>query len=94
MRSCLAIFVLIGAAAGRADTLTLRDGQVVKGTYMGGTERTIKMRVDDATRSFDVSDVSKLEFTPPAPIASSPTSSQAGRAAQKAFAASQPTGRI
>jgi hypothetical protein len=68
-----------------ADTLTLRDGQVVQGTYMGGTARTVKMQVDDAVKTYDVTDIATLQFTSPAPTAS--TARPAGAAAHKAPAA-------
>jgi protein-disulfide isomerase len=55
-----------------ADTLTLRNGQVVEGTYMGGTARTVKMQVDDTVKTFDVTDVATLRFTPPAPFGQNP----------------------
>jgi hypothetical protein len=53
-----------------ADSLTLRNGQVVQGIYMGGTARTVKMQVDDTVKTYDVTDVATLQFTPPAPTAS------------------------
>jgi len=58
------------AAACLADTLTLRNGQVVQGTYMGGTARTVKMQVDDTVKTYDVTDIATLQFTPPSPTAS------------------------
>jgi hypothetical protein len=58
------------AAACLADTLTLRNGQVIQGTYMGGTARTVKMQVDDTAKTYDVADIATLQFTPPAPPAS------------------------
>jgi hypothetical protein len=58
------------AVACPADTLTLRNGQVVQGTYMGGTARTVKMQVDDTVKTYDVTDIATLQFTPPAPAAS------------------------
>jgi hypothetical protein len=58
------------AAACLADTLTLRNGQVVQGTYMGGTARTVKMQVDDTAKTYDVTDIATLQFTPPGPTAS------------------------
>src|ERR1022692_423969 len=58
------------AAACLADTLTLRNGQVVQGTYMGGTARTVKMQVDDTVKTYDVTDIATLQFTPPGPTAS------------------------
>ena len=70
MRLRTAILVLACAAAGMADTLTLRNGQVVQGTYMGGTARTVKMQVDDNVKTYDVTNVATLQFTAPAPAAS------------------------
>jgi hypothetical protein len=72
MRFGTAILALACATACLADTLTLRDGQVVQGTYMGGTARTIKIQVDDTVKTYDVTDVATLQFTPPAPTASAP----------------------
>jgi len=71
MRSRIAILALACATACWADTLTLRDGKMVQGIYMGGTARTVKMQVDDSVKTYDVTDIAKLEFTPPAPAASS-----------------------
>ncbi len=71
MRLGTAVLALACAAAVRADTLTLRDSQVVQGTYMGGTARTIKMQVDDTVKTYDITDVATLQFTAPAPAAAS-----------------------
>jgi hypothetical protein len=79
MRLRTAILAMTCAAACSADTLTLRDGHVVHGTYMGGTARTIKLQVDDAIKTYDVTDVSTLQFTPPAPSASAPVPPQRGQ---------------
>ncbi len=65
-----ALLALACAAACQADTLTLRNGQLVQGTYMGGTARTVKMQVDDNVKTYDVTDIATLQFTPPAPPAS------------------------
>lgn len=45
-----------------ADTLTLRNGKVVQGTYLGGTARQIRMAVEDRVETYDVSEVARLEF--------------------------------
>ena len=66
MRFGTAILALVCAAVIRADTLTLRDGKVVQGTYVGGTARTIRMQVEDSTKTYDVSDTVSLQFTAPA----------------------------
>jgi hypothetical protein len=70
MRLRTAILALACAAACQADTLTLRNGQVVQGTYMGGTARTVKMQVEDTVKTYDVADIATLQFTPPVPTAS------------------------
>ncbi len=70
MRLTTVILALACAAACMADTLTLRNGQVVQGTYMGGTARTVKMQVDDSVKTYDVTDVATLQFTAPATAAS------------------------
>ena len=63
MRLRTAILALACATACLADTLTLRNGQVVQGTYMGGTARTVKMQVDDTVKTYDVTDIASLQFT-------------------------------
>jgi len=72
---------LVCAAAGLADTLTLRNGQVVNGTYLGGTARTVKMEVGDAIQTYDVTDIATLEFTAGAPPAAAPAAAPAAPAA-------------
>ncbi len=82
MRFATALLALACAAACTADTLTLRNGQVVRGTYLGGTARTVNMQVDDATKTYDVTDVTALRFTAPAEVAPAAAPAQAveGRA--------------
>ena len=65
MRFAIAI-ALFCAASCPADTLTLRNGQVVRGTYLGGTARTVNMQVEDTTKTYDVTEVTGIEFTAPA----------------------------
>ena len=76
------------ATACLADTLTLRDGRVVQGTYMGGTARTVKMQVEDSVKTYDVTDVATLQFTPPAAAASA-RSRPGGRLARDTAAKAQ-----
>src|SRR5216683_5044858 len=67
MRSLYPLLILATATLGLADTLTLKDGRVVSGTYLGGTSRQVKMESSDRIESYDVSDVAKIEFQSPAP---------------------------
>jgi hypothetical protein len=50
------------ATLGFADTITLKSGRVINGTYLGGTARTV--RIDDGVnvRTVDVSDILRIEF--------------------------------
>jgi len=54
--------VCVCATLGFADTITLKSGRVINGTYLGGTARTV--RVDDGVnvRTLDVSDILRIEF--------------------------------
>ena len=54
--------VLAVAAIGSADTLTLRSGTVVNGEYLGGDARHVKMAVGDRVETYEVNDVSNLQF--------------------------------
>jgi hypothetical protein len=49
------------------DTITLRNGQVVTGTYLGGTARQVRIDLGDQVQTFDVSDIVRIEFSTPAP---------------------------
>ncbi len=62
MRVPCAVMLLAVAGLASADTLTLRNGQVIHGSYLGGSSRQIKLVVDDAIRTFDVDDVVSLTF--------------------------------
>ncbi len=56
-----ALFCGLAALAG-ADTLTLRDGQVVRGIFLGGTARQIRMDLNGDIRTYDVGQVQSLSF--------------------------------
>ncbi|MBK9166558.1 MAG: hypothetical protein IPM24_03740 [Bryobacterales bacterium] len=58
------------AAPLAGDTLELRDGKTVQGTYLGGSSRQIRMEVGDRIQTFSISDVKSLRFgaDEPAPV--------------------------
>jgi hypothetical protein len=60
LRWILAMAAALSLAS--ADTLTLRDGRTVHGSYLGGTARQIRMVVGDSIRTFDVGDVRSIRF--------------------------------
>jgi hypothetical protein len=53
-----------GISSLMADTLYLKNGQTLEGTYMGGTARSIRFNSNGATKSYLVTDVEQLEFEP------------------------------
>jgi len=52
--------VLAMALAGYADTLTLKDGRVIHGRYLGGTADTIQMEINGEVQTYNVRDVQGL----------------------------------
>ena len=51
-----------------ADTITMKDGRVIQGTYLGGTARQVRVEIGDQIQTLDVSDVSRIEFGSAAPV--------------------------
>src|SRR4029077_18276062 len=51
----------VGAAA--ADTLELRDGRVLKGKYLGGTQAVLRFELNGEVQTFSTTDVVALTFT-------------------------------
>jgi len=62
MRLLRIAMILAMATAGFADTITMKSGRVINGTYLGGTARTIRVEVGDNIETLDVSDVQRIEF--------------------------------
>jgi hypothetical protein len=63
MRLLRLVVVLAMAAAGFADTITLRNGRVVTGTYLGGTARQVRVDTGDQVQTLEVSDITRIEFS-------------------------------
>ncbi|MFB3827109.1 MAG: hypothetical protein ACE15B_10085 [Bryobacteraceae bacterium] len=66
MRIVPAMLAVLLACSAMADTLKLRSGRVVAGTYLGGTARQVRMEVGDRIETFDIGDVASIEFGAPA----------------------------
>jgi hypothetical protein len=54
-------FLFVGVAA--ADTLELKDGRVLHGRYLGGTQAVLRFELDGEVRTFSTNDVVALTFT-------------------------------
>jgi hypothetical protein len=70
MRLKLVLICLCALAAASADTLSLRSGRTIQGSYLGGSSRQVRMAVGDDVQSFDVSDVASIQFEGGQPAAS------------------------
>ncbi len=51
----------VGWAA--ADTLELKDGRVLKGKYLGGTQAVLRFEVSGEVQAFNTNDIVALTFT-------------------------------
>lgn len=56
----LGLFV-VGSVA--ADTLELKDGRVLKGRYLGGTQVVLRFEINGEVQTFNTSDIVALTFT-------------------------------
>jgi hypothetical protein len=59
----LAAAGLVLALAAHADIITMKDGRIINGTYVGGTPRQIKVEVGDEIETLDVAAVARIEFS-------------------------------
>lgn len=55
--------LLASALCGWGDTITMKDGRVFSGTYLGGTARQIKVDLGPEVRTFDISEVARIDFS-------------------------------
>jgi len=70
----LSVGILALSQAALADTLELKNGSVIKGTFIGGSEAQLSFRVGSTVQHYPVADVATLRFD------------SDGRAADQAFA--------
>lgn len=78
MKKLLVVLIAFGlcsflAVSGRADTLELKDGRLVEGKFMGGTQRTIRFQTDNKIVVYRVSDVLALTFSSKVSSLATPT---------------------
>lgn len=57
-----AMGVILLSATAWADTLELRDGRLIQGKYLGGTQETLRFQVQDKIEIYRVGDVIALTF--------------------------------
>lgn len=75
-KSLMKLALLLMGSAGvsllMADTLYLKNGEVMEGTYLGGGANSVRFRSDGNTINYSTRDVEEIHFSP-SPIASSRT---------------------
>ena len=71
--------IILSASLACADTITLTNGEIIHGTYLGGTARQIRMDINGNVRTFDIGQVQSVSFVesyspapPPHPVAADP----------------------
>jgi hypothetical protein len=62
-----------------ADTLTLRTGRQIQGTYLGGSAREVKIDVGDRVQTLNVDEVERIEFGAPASTERGPLPSRSSQ---------------
>ena len=102
------MLALAGLAA--ADTLELKDGRVLQGKYLGGTQAVMRFEVDGQVQTFSTNDIVALTFTgrgsaepatqstapetDVAPSAPAPSSAPAPNSMQSSTAAPNSSGEV
>jgi len=63
----ISLATLVASAICSADTVTLRDGRVMNGTYLGGTSREMRFDLGDHVETLPIDRISTVQFDNPAP---------------------------
>jgi hypothetical protein len=77
----LVVAVCLLTSAAWADSLELKNGSLINGKFMGGTENEISFRVESSVQKYDLADIASLKFdsgtadsgTVPRPLGLRPT---------------------
>lgn len=56
------VALCVAVVAARADSLELKNGSLIKGKFMGGTQASIAFHVGSSVQSYDVADIRSLRF--------------------------------
>jgi hypothetical protein len=61
MRSLVLIIAMAVATTAMADTLSLKNGQSVTGTYLGGSPREVRFDLGDHVQAYPIDQISNLQ---------------------------------
>jgi len=73
MRLIHAAIILTLVSTAFADSITLKSGRVIQGTYLGGSPRQVRIEVGDQIQNVDVADIVRIEFGAAAAKAAPPS---------------------
>ena len=73
------VWGLFIAGAAAADTLELKDGRVLQGRYLGGTQAVLRFEINGEVQAFNVSEAVALTFTGTSSAAQTPPSAVASQ---------------
>jgi len=88
----------VAAVVVRADSLELKNGSLINGKFMGGTQTSIAFQVGSSVQSFDVADIRSLRFdlnaqgTSPSKPATTPSAMEEDEVAKASPAVTIPAG--
>jgi hypothetical protein len=91
------VCLLVVCACAYADTLRLKSGRSVEGTYLGGDSRNVRFDTGDRVQTYSINDVSEIQFgeaaqaSAPANSASPSSTTTASTSITTAPAAAAPT---
>jgi hypothetical protein len=72
----LVVFSTLALVCCASDTVTLRDGRSITGSYLGGDSRAIRLVVGEKVQSISIPDIARIEFGTAADSAASPPPAQ------------------
>jgi len=91
LRLMTALFVLVALCI--ADTITLKNGGVIQGTYLGGDARHVKIAVGDRIDTYSVDELASIQFGGNAPPPAESTDNRGPEGLERRSEAAQQRGR-
>jgi hypothetical protein len=67
------IALCLAASIARADSLELKNGSLIKGKFMGGTENEISFQVGSSVQKYNLADIVSLKFDTERTVSDMPT---------------------
>jgi hypothetical protein len=69
----LVIALCLAASSAWTDSLELKNGSLIKGKFMGGTESEISFQVGSSVQKYNLADIVSLKFESERPVSGMPT---------------------